>query len=104
MLTTAKSIDHETIAKEIRWASPLVCGVVLQRVDGGWEAHLTFDPAMVRARAGQQGIRDRSVAGAAADPRVRKALELAIRRANARLGPERQIVRHLVVVEALVNS
>ena len=98
MITTEQRIDLQAIAKEVLWASPLVAAVDVCRVDDGWEAHLTFDSAMIRARAGQQGLRDRSVGAAAGDPRVQKALANAISRANARLGDGQQIVRHLVVI------
>lgn len=82
------------LAHRIRAASPLIAGVVLSAERDGLVAHVRLDPLLVDARAGQQGLPDRSVAAAASDPRVRRVVEEAILRASNACLPGERIIRH----------
>lgn len=80
------------IERALRREWPLIARVHLRPVPGGsrFEAAIELDPLLVRARAGQQGLRDRSYAAAAASPRVHAALATCVDRVNATLpAPER---------------
>ncbi len=100
-LTASGSADSplaSDLARRVREASPLIASVVLSSERDGLVAHVRLDPLLVDARAGQQGLSDRSIAAAAADPRVQRMIADAIARANAGCPPEEQIVRHEIVL------
>ncbi len=82
------------LSRRVRAASPLIASVVLSAEREGLVAHVRLDPLLVDARAGQQGLSDRSVVAAAGDPRVQRVIADAITRANAGCPPAERIVRH----------
>src|SRR4051812_37650719 len=68
----------DAITRRLRMATPLVLDVVVTLSADGVVATMWFDPALVRARASQQGLADSSIAAAAANPRVRALLQEAM--------------------------
>lgn len=87
------------LARRIREASPLIASAILSAEREGLVAHVRLDPLLVAARAGQQGLADRSVAAAAADPRVRRVVADAIAQATAAVPSAERIVRHEIAPE-----
>jgi hypothetical protein len=81
------------IVHRLRRAAPIVGTVDLARTDDGWYAVVRLDPVLVRARASQQELRDRSVAGAAASPRVHAWIADAVARVNAVAPDDQRIAR-----------
>ena len=97
MSAIARTADRplaSDLARRVRDASPLIASVVLSADRDGLVAHVRLDPVLVDARAGQQGLSDRSVDAAATDPRVRRVIEHAIADANADCPVAGRIVRH----------
>ena len=87
------------LARRICEASPLIAAVVLAAERDGLVAHVRLDPLLVDARAGQQGLPDRSVAAAAIDPRVHRVIEDAIAQANAGCAGGERIARHEIATD-----
>lgn len=85
--------DAGVLARRLCEAVPLIAHVVVTGEPDGRAALLRLDPLLVDARAGQQGLADRSIAAAAADPRVRRMLADAVARVNADCAPQQRIAR-----------
>jgi len=85
------------LARRVCEGSPLIAAVVFAYEHDELIANVHLDPVLVHARAGQQGLPDRSVAGAAVDPRVQRLVADAAAQASADLPAHERIVRCTIV-------
>jgi hypothetical protein len=83
---------HEAaIRDQLVRASLMIGGIDLLRRNDGWVATVFLNPALVTARAAQQGLRDASVGAAAASPRLQRQIALVVDRVNQQLPSEHRM-------------
>jgi hypothetical protein len=91
------TLDEEgALRRRLGQASLMIGAVQLTPAAGGWVVTLHLDSRVVKARAEQQGLSDDSVAAAADNPRVRRALADVIERVNDTLPVDERILRHVL--------
>lgn len=85
--------DHkQLITDALKRSTVWIADAQVEPVASGWAARLLLCPAIASARAGQQGLRDRSLRSAIREPSVIDLLDSYIARVNETLPSSCQIV------------
>lgn len=93
----AARLELSELGRRLRLRAPWIQHVVFVQEDDQLVARIHLDPMMIKARAIQQGLADESVAAAAGNPRVQRAIAAAVAAVNRTVAPGMQLQRHEIV-------